>query len=82
MVRVGSLYDLDYISPNDMDKKSGLTPAQQLKEIYKVVNPLYAKKEIVYQQVQQQLLQHHIGHLTWEKLSDKQKKKQNLPLIV
>lgn len=40
MVRVGSLHDMSLMAPNETDSKSGLTPAEQLKEIFEDVKSL------------------------------------------
>ena len=37
MVRVGSLVDLNVLTPDDMDNKSGLTPSEQLSRSYEAV---------------------------------------------
>ncbi len=47
MVRVGSLFDLARMTPDDKDNKSGWTPAEQLDHIYHTVpGPLAMKKQI------------------------------------
>ena len=48
MVRVGSLFDLSMISPNEIDNKTGLTPRQQLERIYEVIPDLVALKDQLY----------------------------------
>ena len=40
MVRVGSLYDKSIYTPNSIDNKSGMTPAEQLDSIYKMAHDL------------------------------------------
>ena len=45
MVRVGSLIDLNVLTPDDMDNKSGLTPAEQLSRIYEAVRPMIARRD-------------------------------------
>ena len=42
MVRVGSLFDLNVIAPDDAENKSGMTPAEQLDVIFHAVRPLIA----------------------------------------
>ena len=37
MVRVGSLLDLSLVSPDEIDNKSGLDPAEQLQAIYEAI---------------------------------------------
>ena len=43
MIRVGSLYDLSLVNPENLDSRSAMTPQQQLDAIYRAVRPLYAK---------------------------------------
>ena len=40
MIRVGSLYDLSLLNPQSIDKKSGMTPQEQLHAIYRSVRRL------------------------------------------
>lgn len=40
MVRVGSLFDLSVLSPNEQDNKTGWTPKEQLEEVYRAVPAL------------------------------------------
>ena len=44
MVRVGSLFDLSLISPEQIDNKTGMTPAQQLEKIYRMVRGLSERR--------------------------------------
>lgn len=44
MVRVGSLFDLAYMTPDDTDNKTGWTPAQQLRQIYRAIPGLLTMK--------------------------------------
>ena len=48
MVRAGSLLDLSMIAPDDMENKSGLTPAEQLDAIYAAVRPLVDRRDKIY----------------------------------
>ena len=46
MVRAfGSLVDLNTLTPDDMDNKSGLTPSEQLSRIYEAVRPMIARRD-------------------------------------
>lgn len=55
MVRVGSLFDLSRMTPNDTDNKTGWTPKEQLYQIYKAVPGLLAMKEQIYTAVLEEL---------------------------
>ena len=55
MVRVGSLFDLSLISPEQIDNKTGMTPAQQLEKIYRMVPGLIEKKDLLYRLVSEKL---------------------------
>lgn len=55
MVRVGSLFDLARMTPNDRDNKSGWTPAEQLEQIYHTVPGLLAMKKQIYSAVMEEL---------------------------
>ncbi len=53
MVRVGSLVDIDHVSPEDIDNKTGLTARGQLQAIYRTVPGLIAMKSQIYAGVMQ-----------------------------
>ena len=44
MVRAGSLFDLARMTPDDTDNKTGWTPAQQLRQIYRAIPGLLTMK--------------------------------------
>ncbi len=48
MVRVGSLFDLAHMTPDNTDNKTGWTPAEQLHHIYRVIPGLLAMKQQIY----------------------------------
>lgn len=48
MVRVGSLYNLNDIDPNQIDSKSDLTPKEQIASILMLVKKLIKKKKRIY----------------------------------
>lgn len=73
MVRVGSLFDLQTACPDDIDKRSGLTPSQQLERIYKSIPPLIELKKNIYSNVNYELRNHDILDLTYDELSDDEK---------
>ena len=68
MIRVGSLYDLDHLTPDAIDRKSGMTAQEQLQEIYKAVQPLYKKREQCFFDIANQLKIHGISHLSFNDL--------------
>lgn len=55
MVRVGSLFDLSRMTPNDTDNKTGWTPKEQLHQVYKAVPGLLTMKEQIYTAVMEEL---------------------------
>ena len=68
MIRVGSLFDLKKMGDTDVDNKTGMTPSQQLKEIYKAVRPLYKKRERILADLESELRMHGIYRLAWNEL--------------
>lgn len=55
MVRVGSLFDLARMTPNDMDNKTGWTPMEQLRHVYRAVPGLLTMKKQIYTAVMEAL---------------------------
>ncbi|MGN1409103.1 MAG: polyphosphate kinase 1 [Eubacteriales bacterium] len=55
MVRVGSLFDLARMTPDDTDNKSGWTASEQLRHIYRAVPGLLAMKKQIYSSVMDEL---------------------------
>ena len=55
MVRVGNLFDMLSACPGQIDKRSGMTPAQQLDKIYESIPELINLKKIIYENVSQDL---------------------------
>ena len=68
MVRVGSLFDIARISPEETDNKTGLTAAQQLHRIYCTVPGLLTMKAEIFQAVAEELGRSGIEDLTMEQL--------------
>ena len=60
MVRVGSLVDIDHVSPSDIDNKTGWTARRQLQAIYQTVPDLIARKSQIYAGVMGELARHGI----------------------
>ncbi|MDO5292868.1 MAG: polyphosphate kinase 1 [bacterium] len=73
MVRVGSLYDMKEVDPNGEDKRSGMTPNQQLLQIYKSVSQLNEYREMVYTGVEKQLRMRGISCLKYKELQKEEK---------
>ncbi|MEH6944887.1 polyphosphate kinase 1 [Bacillus sp. JJ722] len=74
MIRVGSLLDLSLLKGNRIDKKSGMTPPEQLKKIFKEVAPLYRQRDKVFTDIKNQLHEHDIDHLSVKDLVGKDRK--------
>lgn len=74
MIRVGSLFDLKTMDNEVIDNKSGMTPSQQLKKIYKSVHTLYEKRENIYSNVEKQLRLHGIYSLEYNELEISEQK--------
>ena len=55
MVRVGSLFDLARMTPDEKDNKTGWTPEEQLRQIYCAVPGLLTMKEQIYKGVTEEL---------------------------
>ena len=74
MVRVGSLFDIARISPEEIDNKTGLTAAQQLHRIYCTVPGLLTMKAEIFQAVTEQLRRSGIEDLTMDNLEGPESK--------
>lgn len=72
MVRVGSLFDLSIMTPDDRDNKSGMTPAEQLSKIYEAVPPMLHRREKVYERIMKQLDKQGITEVSFSKLKGKE----------
>ena len=73
MVRVGSLFDLNVIAPDEAENKSGMTPAEQLDVIFHTVRPLIAKRDEIYRQLSRELAEAGIAEVPYEFLTDSQR---------
>ena len=74
MVRVGSLFDLQKACPNDVDHRSGMTPAQQLDAIYAAIPGLMARKKEIYSEVYRELRSRGIMDLGYDELTPDEQK--------
>ena len=68
MIRVGSLHDQEVLGSTAVDKKSGMTASEQLTAIYAAVQPLYAKRERIFQDIDRQLRPYGICQLSYGEL--------------
>jgi len=73
MVRVGSLFDLNMIAPDDIENKSGMTPAQQLDKVFDAVRPLIARRDEIYLELTRELAQNGVTELSYNELSESQR---------
>ncbi|MCX7714172.1 MAG: polyphosphate kinase 1 [Clostridia bacterium] len=69
MIRVGGLFDLSIANECNIDNKTGMTPKEQLQEIYRAVSPLYRKKDMLFFEVISKLRENSIFHLTIKDLT-------------
>lgn len=74
MIRVGSLTDLSLMENGDIDNKTGMSPKQQLDEIYKRVGPLYQKRDEIYREIEKSLRTVSISNLEMKELKKTEKK--------
>lgn len=73
MIRAGSLHDMDLVNGAEVDNKSGLTPKEQLVQIYEAVRPLYQKRDRLYKDVETQLRQQEIADLSYKELTHEER---------
>jgi len=73
MVRVGSLFDLNMIAPDDTENKSGQTPAQQLNRIFDAVRPLIARRDEIYHELCGELAAKGVNEVSYEALTESQR---------
>ena len=74
MVRVGSLFDLSLVSPEQTDNKTGLTPMEQLEAVYSVIPGLVEIKNRLYTDVAALLRQQGICDLTMDELTPEERR--------
>lgn len=72
MVRVGSLFDMSIMTPDNIDNKSGMTPAEQLEAIYKAVPPMLHRRERVYKHIMKELEEKGITEVPFNKLKGRE----------
>ena len=77
MVRIGSLFDLAHIMPDDTDNKSGWTPTEQLHHVYRVVPGLLVMKKQIYTAVMEELALSGVQDVLPEELDANDQKQVN-----
>lgn len=74
MIRVGSLCDMAAVDKEHTDGKSGLTAKEQLHLIYKAVEPLYARRDAAFSDVDSKLSVIGLRRLTMDSLAPNEQK--------
>ncbi len=74
MIRVGSLCDMAAVDKEHTDSKSGLTAKEQLHLIYKAVEPLYARRDAAFSDVDSKLSAIGLRRLTRDSLAPDEQK--------
>ena len=74
MIRVGSLTDMAALEPNRRDTKSGLTAEEQLSRIYAAVEPLYARRDAAFRDVDARLAQEELCRTSMDELDSSERK--------
>ena len=74
MIRVGSLCDMAAVDKEHTDSKSGLTAKEQLHLIYKAVEPLYARRDAAFYDVDSKLSAIGLRRLTIDSLAPDEQK--------
>lgn len=74
MIRVGSLFDMAHTDENAKDSRSGMTPKEQLEEIFKEVAPLYKERDRTYAEIKKQLHPYGVCGLDFKELEQQEKK--------
>ena len=74
MIRVGSLFDMASADGKAVDSRSGLTPKEQLKDIYEAVAPLYKERDKTYAEIKKQLHPYGVCGLDFKELEPNEKK--------
>lgn len=74
MIRVGSLCDMAAVDKEHTDSKSGLTAKEQLHLIYKAIEPLYARRDAAFSDVDSKLSAIGLRRLTMDSLAPDEQK--------
>ena len=74
MIRVGSQYDMASLKEMELDRRSKMTPKEQLERIYEAVEPLYKERDKTYSEIKKRLSPYGICGLSFKELQDPEKK--------
>ena len=74
MIRVGSLYDMASLKEMELDRRSKMTPKEQLERIYEAVEPLYKERDKTYSEIKKRVSPYGICGLSFKELQDPEKK--------
>ena len=74
MVRVGSLFDIARMAPNETDSRTGWTASKQLQQVYHAIPGLLSMKTHIYQALSQELEKEGIQDVPYDKLSSEELK--------
>ena len=74
MIRVGSLYDMASLKEMELDRRTKMTPKEQLERIYEAVEPLYKERDKTYSEIKKRLSPYGICGLSFKELQDPEKK--------
>ncbi len=74
MIRVGSLFDMAHTDANTRDARSGMTPHDQLEQIFAEVSPLYKERDKTYAEIKKQLHPYGVCGLDFKELEQQEKK--------
>lgn len=74
MIRVGSLCDMASLKEMELDRRSKMTPKEQLERIYEAVEPLYKERDKTYSEIKKRLSPYGICGLSFKELQDPEKK--------
>lgn len=74
MVRVGSLFDINNISPDELDNKTGWNAKEELDNIYATVPSLLTLKETIYSTLMEKLSKKGVKDISSKKLKHDEKK--------
>ena len=74
MVRVGSLFDLSRMTPDDRDNKTGWTADEQLQNVYRTIPGLLTMKKQIYTAVMEELAHHGVQDVAMDALTVEEQK--------
>ena len=77
MVRVGSLFDISHMTPEDKDNKTGWKPTEQLHHIYHAIPGLLKMKEQIYTAIMEELADSGVRDMLPEELDNNELKQVN-----